>query len=444
MGPPFTSTRGQGLFAVHLLCALLAAAQAYPWETCHFLPTPGCSCWDPDRPTVTCTHLNLTQVPTLMGQQQDDWPMFNTLDLSYNNFGKLSDFSFQGLQTRHLSISHNQQVLQMESNTFQGLLRGSLLSLDLSSNGLTHVLTNDNLRSLPSLEELDLSHNSITNLTSLQALAKLKRINLEGNPLVYISPNGFTNHSLEELKISFGPLGSHTPLELLSSLGTGNLGQLNILELTDSAISRMYYFNFRPYSTLQSLSIVRGNLTHRVVNKYNIFYVINRHLRTLSLAENKLTYVPNSILYGLHHLHSLNLSQNQIRALDHHEFRPLRRGSLEFLDLSGNSISSVSSPYLLRLRSLQTLKLNDNHIKSLSPSIMINQHINLYLGNNKWECNCSIWWLIQEAGQELYEHKPGPLSLYDISHDLTCAAPADYYGSRLVDLYMHSNLTDVC
>lgn len=117
-----------------------------------------------------------------------------SLDLSVNQISSL-DFIERCPNIIELDVSENQIAdglekvgdldflanLNLASNLFESLtgfpVSETLMSLDLSKNHLTTVA---DLPSLPLLEHLNLSHNSIVNL-QLPSLPSLKTLNLSGN-----------------------------------------------------------------------------------------------------------------------------------------------------------------------------------------------------------------------------------------------------------------------
>lgn len=122
---------------------------------------------------------NIQDVESVL-QQMPRMPHLNILDLSRNGVSKLTDRTFDAfplLEILDLGYNQIQHIGGLRTNF-------KLRALNLCCNQIRVV---KNLEQLRELEILDLSRNSIHSTISLRALSmnkKLKRINLEYNPVV--------------------------------------------------------------------------------------------------------------------------------------------------------------------------------------------------------------------------------------------------------------------
>ena len=191
----------------------------------------------------------------------------------------------------------------------------NLNTLLLFSNHLTNFF----LPSLTNLVSLNLSANSLTNVTLPGGMTKLFSLLIAGNPLTLITlPSDLTQ--LEELDLQGNQLTSF-------NLPPGLAG-LSVLDLT--------------FNALTNLSLPDG-LTN---------------LDLLRLSENSLTNF--TVPAGLSRLTQLYLDQNQLASLT----LPAGMTNLHVLDLFFNQLTNVNLP--ADLRNLISLDFNNNRLTSLN------------------------------------------------------------------------------
>ena len=276
--------------------------------------------------TLNLSHNNLASLPNSMKDLEmlhslnakenkitcipDLTPNLKTLDVSHNRISELPD---------SVLSSANLETLDIDYNDIQEILFNNCSSQLRILNAKHNNITLDNKSHLPeTLEILDLSENSITDLNPINNLKNLKKLLLKRNRLGNLASNfaaSFPN--LQELDLS------------------GNA----IQELPD------------------------------------IFLL--PHLRELNLEGNDLTELPKDIL-NLNLLHTLNLRDNDIESLTvFNELPPLSKDNknsgkltnLRSLDLSGSPLSrcrlSEIPDSIGNLKSLEILKLSYTRIKEL-------------------------------------------------------------------------------
>lgn len=100
----------------------------------------------------------------------------------------------------------------------------------------------------------------------------------------------------------------------------------------------------------------------------------------ISLDHNTLTTLSKNLFVALHAIARLSLQYNKLNKLDF-----ILPPSLQFLDLSYNSITFIQSSVFERLTSLQNLLLNNNllHILPVGCFRSLNNLTHLLLSNNK-------------------------------------------------------------
>jgi internalin A len=188
---------------------------------------------------------------------------------------------------------------------------------------------------MTNLQTLDISYNTLTNISSLAGLPALQWLNLDDNSLAALTQaTVWTN--LQNLFLAQN--------QITNVSGLSGLSSLLWLDLSGNRLAAI-----QPLSGLNSL-------------------------QNLILTGNQLTGL--SGLSGLDQLYYLNLSLNQMTALPALSGLP----NLGFLVLSGNQLAAF--PVLGGLPNLQTLDLSTNRITDLSNITTVPSLRWLYLGEN--------------------------------------------------------------
>ena len=253
--------------------------------------------------------------------------------LPQNEFAKNKFATLQQLHIlRWLSpILRNRWSFNERPEDWSGveLENGQVVGLDLESIGTQTAAFWAQLKSFPSLKELDLNNNELTSLSAeIGQLTSLEILNLVGNELTSLPAEIGQLTSLRDLYLDGNELTS-LPAEM------GQLTSLKWLHLSDNELT--------------SLPAEIGQLTS---------------LTVLDLSDNELTSLPTEI-GQLTSLESLYLSRNQLTSL------PAEIGqltSLTELHLSGNRLTTV--PYEIGLiTSLVRLDLTNNKLTSMPAAI---------------------------------------------------------------------------
>lgn len=92
------------------------------------------------------------------------------------------------------------------------------------------------------------------------------------------------------------------------------------------------------------------------------------NLKTLQLADNKISYFPKNFFAPLTSLTSLNLRNNNLRSLKLNPGVLSSLTALTSLDLSSNQCSFMPYDYLHDLTSLQNLSLANNNLNGMFAS----------------------------------------------------------------------------
>lgn len=296
------------------------------------------------------------------------------LDLSKNRIFALRHGVFNPLrEAKLIDISQN-RVNEIHRNAFEGL-QDQLKTLNLSHNLLGEIYSYT-FHSLTNLEVLDLSHNNIGVLgyKAFSGLPKLKTLLFTGNALRDL---GFPASlpSLHDLRLNDNRL-THRFMSNVAQFAA-NVTYLDIsdnrvtdLESVYSLVSQLHHlqhFNFggnainlcsRHSSVgpnrLQVLDL-HGNSLQSIWSQHRCQAVFDdmKHVKTLSLRDNKLEFVPWNIFKGMTSVVAIDLSSNLLTYLIPGVFPK----HLKTLDLSNNFIAS---PDPAAFQTLSFLELNMN------------------------------------------------------------------------------------
>ncbi|KAK4883065.1 hypothetical protein RN001_006384 [Aquatica leii] len=300
-----------------------------------------------------------------------------------------------------LDLSKN-EITQLDSftNNFQSF---KLLSVKLSFNKLTSI-SQDFFKNTPNLKQLDLSHNNIAkfeNSNIFRGLTNLTVLNLSFNSLSTVPEDIFKPlFKLKELDLSYNYLGAtlmNSEDFFKSTLGVSP--SLEILKIDGIGITQLNYNYFETASNLKYLSISDNFL--QVIPKlpYTIGYLdlSGTHIRTIS--ANHLDY---------HSLKVLKLNRlKKLEKIEHYAFYNLI--ALEELHLSESKSLNELSDLVFGVMtdeinwSLKKLYLSRTGIQKLN-STFLNLFKNLQhldLQSNPWTCTCDILWL-QKLNGSLY------------------------------------------
>lgn len=228
-------------------------------------------------------------------------------------------------------------------------------------------LPENSTEGLGNLRELNLSSNSLRNITAdaFSGMNHLKALDL-------------SNNSLEDLPI--GMLQNNTHL-LFFSVFWNDLVKLpkhlfnatsNVIEL-DLSGNYLHNFDddmFANLKNLTSLNLRDNNIAGFLPGTFDKL----KGLHTLQVQENLIRFLPADIFRGLYGLHTLNLSRNYIEWMSKDALRDLT--SLQSLDLSRNYLLELPmGVFSHQPNSWTLLHINSNRIKTVDIQVLSGKNI---------------------------------------------------------------------
>ncbi|XP_037026425.1 chaoptin isoform X1 [Bradysia coprophila] len=321
---------------------------------------------------ISLTHLNLGH-NSLMNATRDifgNMPHLQILDLSHNLIDEIDYNCFRATKSLQLlDVSHNllrelpQKLFQnvvgirvvdvsynflrfLPENIFAG---DGLESLDLSHNLLMKIpaVSFSNLAAL-SICKLDLSHNSISSIHTLDLSNKFRAmssLDLSNNQLLRIDDAAFASlPRLADLDLS-----NNSELKVMDKAFVGLQGSLIKLGLNNVSLTEI------PDLPLPLLRVLRVAENELPTVSQELAHNMSS-LRVLDLSDNDLTNVP-VLMQLLKNLRSLSLAGNSITMLTNESFVGLSE-TLEHLDVSQLHLNSFELGALKPLDSLRSLKIS--------------------------------------------------------------------------------------
>ena len=392
----------------HLYYVLSSASNS---PSSYHYPPGSLACKTHNMTEMDCSNRYLVDVPFL------DQNLTTILDLSYNRLTEIKGAPFKQLPLlKILNLSHN-EISQLSSTAFRGIW--FLVELDLQHNNIEALPSNIffNLTELECIELFDNVLYTIPNkafeLEALQAIyltirnsseigkIKFQKSNLKFFQLTTLLISNIYNDTFQNFahiplqvfyfhaatvfpdfpegtyvveKGAFSQLSNVTELgivtETLPVLGSLN-APLQILTMMSVKHSLAHVTK----STLQVLEKFNSSLSYLAI-RYQLLlqrieddsFIWTPHLITLNLEHNQINYLANYAFIGLITLQELSLAFNDLKVIPSNALQVFgKTASLEYLDLSSNSISGdIASDAVSAISaSLTILKLS---IKN-SPSV---------------------------------------------------------------------------
>lgn len=301
------------------------------------------------------------------------------MDISHNNFGSVPKNISTYKLLRYLNISHN-KLTYLDSTSLQGL--DALEELVLSHNLLTdwRDIHTDALTHTPSLNQLDLSFNSLRGFPDIIEDYPLKSDSLETLYLINCSISnllgdvllGTTN--LKRLFVSQNPLIALNTQIKSEKLHTLDLSLCNLQRIQPDAFTEL--------TSLQELILARNYQLKKFNSRSNSLKFLDLshcnlesvpasslpNLTKVYFKGNHLRHIPANSFASFPSVHVLDLSNNAIIKLDVKAFHDLK--SVESIDLSVNTISTIDPETFMSNLKLHKLNLSRNYLSKVGQLII--------------------------------------------------------------------------
>ncbi|KOC70309.1 Chaoptin [Habropoda laboriosa] len=295
------------------------------------------------------------------------------LDLEANLIQDLSSYCFYGLKLMKLTLKSN-QISKISEYAFAGLED----SLNLSSNNF-EKLSEDCFRSCPILHTLSLYYNSIETIhkNAFVSLKELELIDLSHNKIVFLDTTTFRgNERLRNIELSHNHihyiggvfaklpelrelyLAENNILEIPGDAFVGS-NSLAVVYLQQNAIRRIDGRGLTSLTQLAQLHL-SNNYIEKVPREF-LEHCVN--LASLSLDGNKIQELQPGTFLKLYQLRELRLQDNNITEVKRGVFSPLPL--LLELHLQNNAITDIETGALMTLSRLQHVNLQGNQLTVL-------------------------------------------------------------------------------
>jgi Leucine-rich repeat (LRR) protein len=342
--------------------------------------------------TITCT--NISSIATIdyrfKNQLYEQFLIVTNSTLTTLRPNELANFStIEKLFLRDIHIK------EIQPGAFAGLTM--LKELYLDGNELTRVLKGV-FNSLQKLEVLDLSSNRIYQIEewALLGASSLVKLDLRDNNI-----SDFDEDMLDKLKLEYLDL-SRNPLEKLSAKHLSNLTTLNLqqtnlshfegldlaVEVLNLSHNRMSQLNLSNFSRLVVLDLSSNNIARvgscqKCDSISSLVLNQSESLQFLNISVNSIATIENDAFDNLTSLGILDLSQNNITSLNPASFKDLIY--LKFLNLSHNSIKEFQHGTFDHLTRLESLDISNNQLVDLHQyTFVFLTHLRqLYFDNNQ-------------------------------------------------------------
>lgn len=312
---------------------------------------------------------------------------------------------------------------------------GELKCLNLSGNAMSQSLNGSEFTYLTNLQYLDFSSNRLDLLysTAFQELTSLVILDISRNNH-YFESEGLTHmlnftRNLKNLKIlmmNHNKISTSTNTEMESE-------SLERLEFRDNRLDVLWrdgdnrYVNyFKNLLNLTILDISQNNL-HFI--PLSVFSGLPDKLSELYIRNNKLKSFAWGKLQLLHSLQVLDLSGNSLTTVPHMLSNCSK--SLNKLILHKNQILKLTPDFLKDAYNLKYLDLSINRIqhieKSSFPDDVVNQMDMLLLHKNRFLCSCSAIWFVMWLNQTT-------VTIPRLATDVTCASPGAQRGHPVISM----------
>ncbi|XP_032385507.1 toll-like receptor 8 [Etheostoma spectabile] len=341
---------------------------------------------------------------------------------------------------RVLVLSSN-NLFFISPKQFEGY--GNIACLNLSGNGFSAALNGTEFSLLPNLTYLDLSFNKIDLAYdyAFKELKKLQVLDLSNNAH-YFKAYGITHNlnftknlpALRVLNMSHNSISTLTTKQMHSK-------SLTELQFTNNNLGNLWKERDGSYkmlfTNLTNLTILDISKNRIVKIPDNIYEYLPRNLTILRISHNLLTdFIWNKLKF-FHQIQILDLSFNSlsnVTGINSNVFN-----TLTFLDLSHNKIFHLDKGFLKGATSLMTLRLDSNKLTIINQSTFQSRPESkiqtLFLQGNPFQCTCDsldfIVWI-----------ENSNVKIPRLTTEVLCDTPLNQKGQALINFDINQCVND--
>ena len=324
------------------------------------------------------------------------------LSLCHNNISSLSGTFAPHNNLQFLDISHNR--VSTISESFKNILI-NMESLLLSHNQLGSESGLD-ISTAVKLKDVDLSYNQFESFTIPRELRKLKAINLASNKIQTLNSNEplYGLESLVKLDLSKNKLTTlvafmfrDSPNIELVKFDRNKIDAINhqafvpncpkYLDISYNNVTTVRHFGWHDVKLV--------DLSHNMISIVEIqaFHALDS-LQELYLNDNNISSVDKDVFSHVGNLTELNLRGNHLSdpALLHEIVRPLSK--LKIIDISYNKFSdmNVSTMPFINSYELVSIRMGNNQLTFLSPYLFssLRKLESVDFSHNPLHCDCEL------------------------------------------------------
>ncbi|KAL4148166.1 hypothetical protein QTP88_002450 [Uroleucon formosanum] len=282
------------------------------------------------------------------------------------------------------------KLLDIPTDAFDGL--GGLKKLTVHTSNLewgatkTMELAQGSLDRLTELQSLDLSESNVHTVPAdaFCALKNIQQLNLSHNGIEDLTTLGFSGPDcpggtdLKVLNLSWNNLQSmpaRTAISAMKRLQTLGLQHNSMTEIAADSLStltslKVFNASYNKLEALPETLFAKNHDLREVYLQNNGLYELPRgffhrleQMVIINLSNNKINQIDDGPFVGLIRLVVLDLSRNGLTRIKSNVFKDLV--FLQILDLSNNSISSIEENAFLLLYNLHTLNLAENRLHTI-------------------------------------------------------------------------------
>ncbi|KAK9879164.1 hypothetical protein WA026_004016 [Henosepilachna vigintioctopunctata] len=302
------------------------------------------------------------QKGTFQGDIHDD---LENIYLSFNNIKSLKQHTFVELPCLQQILLDDNKIENIERRSFMNL--ENLKRINLKGNKISKI-TYEAFQNLPELEDLDMSYNNINTFD----FSMFDQVGTLAMFHVNMSHNKLKDLHFTSAEAEFGTSGVHTNVKVLD-LSFNNISSIARGFFKPAELSLTHLF-LSSNKILNASMDVFGNMPHLQMLDIsdNMVYELDfdtfrntRRLQILDTSNNRIADIPNDLFRFLKDIRIVNLSRNRLRALPDNLFR---EDGIEHVDLSHNLIGKLplTSFSIAAAMNLHELDLSWNSISSLS------------------------------------------------------------------------------